>query len=524
VPKGPLERRTDVLIVGAGPVGLWLAAELRLAGTSVTVVERREVRSPHSRALTVHARTLEIFASRGIADAWLQQGVRIPTGHYAMLSTRLDLSGVDSPFPFALFIPQARTEEIIEAHAVALGARLLRGGEVTAVHADQDGVFVDATGVDGQRTQFSSRYLVGCDGRRSVVREAAGIGFSGTAGTISCVLGDVVIEDEGLPPALSMQTVGGSFYGVQIGDGRYRLIGIDHATMSTPRKASLDFKEFRTIIRRVAGTDFGMCKPSWLTRVASATFQADEYRRGCVLLAGDAAHVHFPMGGQGMNLGIHDAMNLGWKLGAVVAGAAPETLLDSYHFERAPISKDVIEDTLAQTAVVSMPGREGQALRAMISTALTDNAALNKTFARFASGVGVKYQSDSRDHPLVGHRVPNCSLTDGTDVFAALRPGKVVLLGIDPETLAKRLGGNALRMVSAKRPHARLQAVQRGKRLPLPSSVLTAIWHGLLTGAQLVTQSASTTRSVPSCGCFLESPTAKKSSTQTLYAYNNHEQ
>lgn len=438
----------DVIVVGAGPVGLWLAAELRLGGASVLVLEKRDRRSEHSRAFTLHARTLEVFASRGLASGWLAEGQRIPTTHYAMLSSRLDLSVLDSDFPFVLFMPQVRTEELLEDHAAAAGVRILRGAEVTGVAAAADGVRVTAAGAGGHR-QFSARYLAGCDGRRSIVRDAAGIGYEGTEDTITCVIGDVQLAEEDVPPAMTMHTEAGSFYGVRLGPARHRLIGIEHATMTTPRQVPLGFSEYRATIERLAGRDFGMHDPTFLTRVGSSTLQADRYREGRIVLAGDAAHVHFPMGGQGLNLGLQDAMNLGWKLAAVARSAAPPRLLDSYGDERAPAGRAVIEDTLAQTAVVAARGREGQALRAMLDGALADSSGLNARLAIAASGVDVAYPPGAGDHPLTGRRVPNLKVQDGSDVFGWLAPGRFVLTGVSPGHLADHLGPDAPPAVSA---------------------------------------------------------------------------
>jgi 2-polyprenyl-6-methoxyphenol hydroxylase-like FAD-dependent oxidoreductase len=439
---------TDVIVVGAGPVGLWLAAELKLGGANVIVLEKRDQRSPHSRAFTLHARTLEVFASRGLADGWLARGQRIPTAHYAMLSSRLDLSVLDSDFPFVLFIPQVRTEELLEEHALAMGVPVLRGVEVTEVAATADGVRVTAGTATGPR-EFRASYLAGCDGRRSVVRDAAGIGYQGTEDTITCVIGDVHVADDDVPPALTLHSEGGSFYGVRLDEARHRLIGIEHATMTTPREVPLEFDEYRATIERLAGRDFGMYEPDMLTRVGSSTFQADRYREDRIVLAGDAAHVHFPMGGQGLNLGLQDAMNLGWKLAAVARSMAPPELLDSYAGERAPVGRAVIEDTLAQTAVVAAQGREGQALRGMLTGALTASHELNARLATAASGVDVAYPAGADDHPLTGRRVPNLKIEDGSDLFGRLTPGRFVLTGVSPSDLAAHLGPDLRAAVSA---------------------------------------------------------------------------
>ncbi len=438
----------DAIVVGAGPVGLWLAAELRIGGANVIVLEKRDRRSEHSRAFTLHARTLEVFAARGLAGGWLAEGQRIPSTHYAMLSSRLDLSVLDSDFPFVLFMPQVRTEELLEEHATAVGVQILRGHEVTAVSAGDDGVLVTATGPGGPR-EFRAGYLAGCDGRRSIVRDAAGIGYEGTEDTITCVIGDVHLADADVPPAMTLHSAGGSFYGVRLDRTRHRLIGIEHATMTTARDVPLEFDEYRGTIERLTGRDFGMHDPTWLTRVGSSTFQADRYRSGRIVLAGDAAHVHFPMGGQGLNLGLQDAMNLGWKLAAVARSAAPADLLDSYGTERAPAGQAVIQDTLAQTAVVAAQGREGQALRAMLTSALTASPDFNRRLAVAASGVDVAYPAGAGDHPLTGRRVPNLQLADGSDVFGRLAAGRFVLTGVSPGDVSEHGGPDTQNAVVA---------------------------------------------------------------------------
>jgi hypothetical protein len=260
-------------------------------------------------------------------------------------------------------------------------------------------------------------------------------------------MGDVCLDDD-TPPAMTLHSAAGSFYGVRIDSTRHRLVGLEHATMTTPRDVPLSLDELRDTIKRITGRDFGMRDPTWLTRVGSATFQADRYRQDRTLLAGDAAHVHFPMGGQGLNLGVADAMNLGWKLAAVLRCAAPDALLDTYEQERAPVGRAVIDDTLAQTAIIAVTGREGQALRGMMTAALAENAALNAKFAVFASGTDVTYSAGTPAHPLVGRRVPNLTLSGGPDVFGMLRDGQFGMVGIAADTLASRLGPDALTSLS----------------------------------------------------------------------------
>ena len=411
----------------------------------VDLLEKRLERSAHSRALTVHARTLEVFAMRGIVAPWLEEGVKIPTGHYAMLSSRLDLRDLDSDYPFALFLPQRRTEELIEAHALRLGADLRAGVEVTAVEAFEDGVHVRGID-DGRPIELDAQYVVGCDGRRSVVREAGGIGYTGSDDMpgLSTVIGDVVLDMADPPAALTKHTDTGSFYAVRINQRQHRLIAVEHSGPRPPGTGAVVFEEFRNAVVRLTGTDFAMTEPSWLGRVGTATFQADTYRNGRVLLAGDAGHVHYPMGGQGLNLGVQDAMNLGWKLGAVLAGVAAADLLDTYEAERFEVGKLVIEDTLAQTGLVAMPGREGQAMRAMMTAALSDNKALNAQFALAVSGLGVRYPR-AEATPLTGARVPNLALTDGP-LYPRMADAKFQLIGVDAEAIAAQLGAAADRL------------------------------------------------------------------------------
>jgi 2-polyprenyl-6-methoxyphenol hydroxylase-like FAD-dependent oxidoreductase len=428
----------DVVVVGGGPVGLWLAAELRIGGAEVLVLEKRIERSTHSRALTLHARTLEVFAMRGAVPPWLDEGIQIPTTHYAMLSSRLDLTALDTEYPFALFMPQVRTEELLEAHARSVGVQIVRGAAVTEVEDRGDSVLLRVAGPD-QLAEVTAAFVVGCDGRRSVVRAASGIGYTGTEDALTSVLGDVILDEPDVPRAITMHTDTGSFYAVKIDAERHRLIGIEHASLKIPATTAIEFDEFRETIRHLVGTDFGMRDPSWVTRVGSATYQADEYRKGQLFLAGDAAHVHFPMGGQGLNLGVQDAMNLGWKLAAVVTGKADPSLLDSYQNERLPVGTLVIDDTLAQTGLVAMAGREGRAMREMMTAALIAHPALNAQFALAVSGLGVRYRAAETDHPLVGSRVPNLPLDDGRSVFSLLADGRFQLIGA-PTDAAHRAG------------------------------------------------------------------------------------
>ncbi|GAA2547175.1 monooxygenase [Winogradskya consettensis] len=400
----------DILIVGAGPTGLWLAAELRLGGASVTVLEARQERNPHSKALTIHPRTIELLDCRGLAEPFLAAGLRIPSGHFGGLPDRMDFSVLDTPFPFTLAVLQARTEELLEAHAIAQGATVRRGCTVTGL---------TATGVELEGGEVvEARYVVGCDGTRSTVRTAAGIDFPGTDANAWGWLGDVVL---GSPPAPGQANISGPAGGLMIvplPGGIHRLVGSDPGS---DRPGALTFEEFRDAVARIAGTDFGMRDPVWLSRFGNATRQATAYRKGRVLLAGDAAHMHFPAGGVGMNVGIQDAHNLGWKLAAVCTGRADDTLLDTYHGERHPVGAELLRHTRAQTALLTAYSAEGVALRQVLSGLIATAPDMSRELAERLSGLSVAYAT--------GRRVPDHRLPDGSTLFRRLRGGRHVRSG-----------------------------------------------------------------------------------------------
>ena len=249
-------------------------------------------------------------------------------------------------------------------------------------------------------------YAVGCDGAKSAVRAAAGIDFEGTPDTWQTVLGDIELTDPPEAPALTLDQPGGALYMVALGGGRHRVAVIDHATLFDPADQPVTFEELRASTRRVAGTDFGMRETpdAWLSRVGNATRQAARYRAGRVLLAGDAAHIHYPAGGQGLNLGLQDATNLAWKLAAEIRGWAPPGLLDSYHDERYPVGLDVIDDSLAQCGLIANPSREGIALRDRFNRILGAQPAVCQDLALRLSGLAIRYPAAG---PLAGQRVPD---------------------------------------------------------------------------------------------------------------------
>jgi len=423
-----------VAVVGGGPVGMWLAAELHRGGVRPVVLERRAERPPHSKALTIYPRTVEQFALRGLADRWLAEGRPVPSSHFALLKNRLDMQFLDADtrYPYTLFLPQRRTEELLEEHLAELGVPYLRQHAVTGGRPAGDGVELDVDTPAGP-TVIRAAYAVGCDGAKSAVRAIAGIDFAGTPDTWQTILGDVELTDPPQAPTLTVDQPGGSLYLVAIGGGRYRVAVIDHATLFDQADRPVTFADLRASTLRVAGTDFGMRETPdrWLSRVGNATRQAAGYRAGRVLLAGDAAHIHYPAGGQGLNLGLQDATNLAWKLAAEIRGWAPPGLLDSYHDERYPVGLDVIDDSLAQCGLLANPSREGIALRDRFNRLLGAHQSFSRELALRLSGLAIRYPApDPLADPLAGRRVPDLELRDApaATVFGLLHPARFVLL------------------------------------------------------------------------------------------------
>ena len=431
----------DVAIVGGGPVGMWLAAELHRGGVRPVVLERRAERPPYSKALTIYPRTVEQFAMRGLMDRWLAEGTPVPSSHFALLKNRLDFSFLPTRYPFTLFLPQRRTEELLEEHLAELGVPYLRRHAVTGLRQDEAGVDLDVDSPGGP-TVVRAAYAVGCDGAASVVRDAAGIDFEGTPDTWRTILGDIELADPPQAPALSLNQPGGSMYMVAIGGGRYRLAVIDHATLYDPLDKPATFAELRASALRLAGTDFGMRETpdAWLSRVGNAARQAARYRAGRVLLAGDAAHIHYPAGGQGLNLGLQDATNLAWKLAAEIRSWAPPGLLDSYHAERYPVGLNVIDDSLAQCGLFANPTREGIALRDRFDAFLGAHPPLGRELAVRLSGLAIRYPAPGQAGPA-GQRAPDLDLrgSRAATLFGLLTAARFVLLNLGSPAAAPTL-------------------------------------------------------------------------------------
>jgi len=445
---------TDVIVAGAGPVGLLLACELRLAGLDVVVLERRDAPVSDSRALSMHARTVETLGLRGLAPRFLERGRPFGVGHYGALETMLDFSALDSSYPFQLVIPQSLTEQLLEQHARDLGVRLRRGATVDESWQDDAAVHASGT-LDGQRYTASGAYLVGCDGARSAVRRQAGIAFEGLDAGTTTMLGDVRLQAPLPAPALMKANQEGVLMIVPLGDGvHHRLIVLDARRRHVPVTEPVTLEELADGARRIAGCDYLPSQPRWLSRFSDETRHAAQYRQGRIFLAGDAAHIHMPAGGQGMNVGMQDAFNLGWKMAAVVRGQAPQALLDSYHDERHPLGVQLFRNTMAQTALMTSLDPRGLALRAEISGLLAQPQA-NLKLALQISGLGIGYGAALSEPPAPmragwsGRRIPDMKLADGGSVHALLHDGEWLYLRLRDDAPQAVACPGRLRTVSA---------------------------------------------------------------------------
>ncbi|MBF6451732.1 FAD-dependent monooxygenase [Nocardia elegans] len=414
---------TEVVVAGGGPTGLMLAYELRLAGVEVALLDALPARTGESRAGGIHARTMEILDQRGLLDELLRQGRTLPRGHFGGLP--LDFSDFHTRFPYTLAVLQSVIERELDRHATAAGAPVQWDSPVTGFRQDDSGVEVEVGGTHPRLIRAA--YLVGCDGGRSAVRKLAGIGFDGTDATVTGMIADVELA---APPAelfFGARGATGDYSVIQFEPGWYRLIAQCHDRVRE-RGSELTFDEFRDAFTELAGTDFGMHSPRWVTHYSDAARQADRYRVGRVFLAGDAAHIHFPAGGQGQNLGLQDAANLGWKLAAVLRGNASDALLDTYESERRPIAARVLQNTRAQTAL-SRPGAHVDALRDSMSDLLAIDGVRHR-LGLMITALDIRYDCGDH-HPLCGRRVPDSDIVtaDGpARVHELLRPGRPILL------------------------------------------------------------------------------------------------
>ena len=409
-----------VVIAGGGPTGLMLAGELALARVDVAIVERRPSQDLiGSRAGGLHSRTIEVLDQRGIADRFLSQGQVAQVAGFAWI--RLDISDFPTRHNYGLGLRQNHIERILAGWVDELGVPIYRGREVTGFVQDDTGVDVEVS--DGQ--SLRAQYLVGCDGGRSLIRKAAGIEFPGWDPTTSALIAQVEMAEE---PEWGMRR---DAIGVQVlsrlEDGPVAVLVTERQVGHTGEPTLRDLSE---ALIAVYGTDYGIHNPTSISRFTDMTRQAAAYRDRRVLLAGDAAHVHYPVGGQGLNIGVQDAVNLGWKLAQVVKGTSPESLLDTYHSERHPVAARVLRNTMAQTALLRRDDRI-DALRDTMSELLSMDEP-RKRIAAMMSGLNIHYDL-GEGHPLLGRRMPDLDLVTpgGTvRVFTFLHDAHAVLLNL----------------------------------------------------------------------------------------------
>ncbi|HET6833350.1 MAG TPA: FAD-dependent monooxygenase [Acidimicrobiales bacterium] len=431
-----------VVIAGGGPTGLMLAGELALAGIDVVIVERRANQDVDgSRSGGLHSRTIEVLDQRGIADRFLAEGQAMQIQGFVGIP--LDISDFPTRHNYGLALWQSDFERILAAWVSELAVPIHREREVTGFAQDDTGVDVELA--DGQ--SLRADYLVGCDGGRSVVRKAAGIDFVGWDATTSWLIAEVEMDEE---PQLGMRREGGGIGPVNRveGGGPFRVVlteqHVDHISEPT-------LQDLTEALIVAYGTDYGVHSPTWISRFTDMTRQAASYRHGRVLLAGDAAHVHPPQGGQGLNTGVQDAVNLGWKLAQVVNTTSPESLLDTYHAERHPVGARVLHNTMAQVALSGSDDRH-QALRDTMTELLSMDEP-RRRIAAMLSGLDVHYDL-GQGHSLLGRRMPDLDLhtADGpTRVFTLLHDARPVLLNLgEPDGFDTSPWANRVRLVDAR--------------------------------------------------------------------------
>ncbi len=430
-----------VVIAGGGPTGLMLAGELALAGVDVVIVERRSGQEVDgSRAGGLHSRTIEVLDQRGIAERFLSEGQVHPFVGYA--GTFLDISDFPTRHNYVLALWQSRIEPILAGWVDELGVPIHRSREVVGFTQDDSGVHVELS----DDTTLRARYLIGCDGGRSLVRKTAGIDFPGWDPTNSYLIAQVVMDQE---PEIGMRPEGGGIGPVnrEEGGNPYGVVLLEKEIEHTGEPTLEDLRE---ALVTAYGTDYGAHSPTWISRFTDMCRQAASYREGRVLLAGDSAHVHGPQGGQGLNTGVQDAVNLGWKLAQVVHNTSPETLLDTYHAERHPVGARVLHNTMAQVALARTDERS-QALRDTVMEQLSMDEP-RKHIAGMISGLDIHYDL-GEGHPLLGRRMPDLDLHTAhgpTRVFPLLHDARPLLLNLgEPDTFDFVPQGDRVRLVDA---------------------------------------------------------------------------
>jgi 3-(3-hydroxy-phenyl)propionate hydroxylase len=410
-----------VVIAGGGPTGLMLAGELALAGVDVAIVERRASQNlVGSRAGGLHSRTIEVLDQRGIADRFLSQGKVAQVAGFAWIP--LDISDFPTRHNYGLGLWQNHIERILAGWVGELAVPIYRGREVTGFAQDDTGVDVELS----DSPLLRAEYLVGCDGGRSLVRKAAGIEFPGWDPTTSHLIAEVEMVEE---PEWGLRRDALGVHGLsRLEDGGPARVMVTEQHIGPTGEPTL--RDLSEALIAVYGTDYGIHSPTWISRFTDMARQAASYRKGRVLLAGDAAHVHYPVGGQGLNIGVQDAVNLGWKLAQVVKQTSPESLLDTYHAERHPVAARVLRNTMAQVALLRTDDRTN-ALRDTVSELLSMDEP-RRRFAAMMSGLDIHFDL-GEGHPLLGRRVPDLDLVTANGplrVFTLLHDARPVLLNL----------------------------------------------------------------------------------------------
>jgi 2-polyprenyl-6-methoxyphenol hydroxylase-like FAD-dependent oxidoreductase len=417
----------DVLIVGAGPTGLTATMELARRNITFRLIEKAEHRSPFSKAVGMHARTLELLelSSAKLADTFVREGYTAPGVNLSAGVEHpvvADFSGLDTRYPYLLIVPQARTEELLEAHLATFGHAIERGIELKDLTQDAGEVIVHLQCTDGRAEQVHARYVVGCDGAHSAVRHALGLPFPGKGYSWTAFMGDVKLDEEitskGLTQFLNARGVVMVF---PFQDGYNRVIAIDTVCQHQSAHEALTLDELQDSVNAIVGAPTRLSEPRWLTRWSAQLRQIPQYRVGRVFLAGDAAHIHSPAGGQGLNTGVQDAYNLAWKLALVLHGQAPESLLDTYQTERHPVGRKVLRSSDLLLRTTLLPNSAARTGRNFASRTLVPFPPLQHLISEHLSGLGITYRQRDRRAQLLkllpgphalraGDRIPNLEL------------------------------------------------------------------------------------------------------------------
>ncbi|MCV7091776.1 FAD-dependent monooxygenase [Mycobacterium interjectum] len=437
------EESHAVVIAGGGPTGLMLAGELALAGVDVAIVERRAGQQLiGARAGGLHSRTIEVLDQRGIADRFLAEGQVAQVAGFAQI--RLDISDFPTRHPYGLALWQTHIERILAGWVDELAVPIYRGREVTTVAQDDNGVDVALPGGRFLR----ARYVVGCDGGRSAVRKSVGIAFPGWDATTSYLLAEVEMAGDGEPEwGIRHDALGVHSLSTPEDGGPVRVMVTERQVGDTGEPT---LRELSEALVTVYGTDYGIHSPTWISRFTDMARQAATYRAGRVLLAGDAAHVHHPIGGQGLNTGVQDAVNLGWKLAQVVKGISPDGLLDSYHAERHPVGARVLRNAMAQMTLLR-PDERLKALRDSMSELLSMDEP-RRRFGAMMSGLDIHYDL-GEGHPLLGRRMPDVEVVtaDGPALVSGLlRDARPVLLNLGEDACDVDAWKDRVKSVDAK--------------------------------------------------------------------------